>query len=125
MAGYDRTLDPITGDYVDADGGEFEETLTIATAVYHQVKGEKNRWCGDPNAGSDLYLVKQKGTGPAGARFADNAIRSALQVLVDAGLAADLDVATEGRANGRIVMATSITDVQYGPLELDAPLGEE
>lgn len=123
VPGYDRQLDPLTGDYVDATGGEYAETLTIAPAVYHQVKGER-RWWGDPDHGSDLYLVKQQGTGIAGQRFAENAIRAALQVLADAGLADDVEVVAEGHANGRIVMQTAITDVQHGALELMTPLGE-
>lgn len=123
MPGYDRTLDPITGDYQDNSGGEYAETLTIATAVYHQLKGER-RWWGDDKAGSDLYLAKQKGAGVAGVRFADDAIRAALQPFVDAGLASDIDVQAEGTAGGRIIMATSITDVQHGELEFAAPLGE-
>ena len=124
MAGYDRTIDPVTGDYRDADGGEFEQTLTIAPAVYHQMKAERGRWWGDQDAGSDLYLAKHRGTGRAGQLFAEDAVRSALQVFVDQGVADDLEVLAEGRANGRIVMRTSITDVQHGPVDVTAPIGE-
>lgn len=124
MAGYDRKIDPVTGDYVDEEGGEYAETLTIATALYHQVRGERNRWWGDPQAGSDLHLVRHQGAGVAGKVFAENAIRTAAQPFIDSGEAADLEVAVDATANGRVVLEASITDVQFGRVELDVPLGE-
>lgn len=126
MAGYDRTIDPLTGDYVDATGGEYQETLTIRTAIYHQLRTERLRWWGDPYAGSELYLAKHQGTGIVGARFADNAIRQALQPFVDEGLAADLQVDVTADARGRIIIDSSITDIQNGEIDIAplAPIGE-
>lgn len=126
MPGLDRVLDPTTGDYRDAPGGEYEETRTIATAVLHQIKGERARWWGDADAGSDLYLAKYKGTGRAGKLFAENAVAAALQPFVDAGDAADVEVVVEADARGRLQVAGSITDVQFGELALEeiASVGE-
>ncbi len=124
MPGYDRKIDPLTGDYVDAPGGAYAETFTIEPSVYHQMKTERNRWWGDPDAGSDLYLVKQQGTGVAGQRFAENALRAALQPFVDQGLAADIETEVEVTARGRVIAAASLTDIQQGPIEVIAPIGE-
>ena len=123
MPGLDRTIDPTTGDYVDAVGGAYAESLTIATAVYHQIKGELDRWPGDPNAGSGVYRIKQLGTGKAGQRAAEDATRAALQGFVDRGDASDLAVAAEGQANGRMLIAAELTDVQYGPVVVATALG--
>lgn len=126
MAGYDRKLDPLTGDYVDATGGEYAEVLTIETALYHQLRTELRRWWGDPRAGSDLHLAKHKGASLEGARFSDNAIRQALQPFVDDGLAADLQITVEADERGRLIIDASITDIQHGLIDLAplAPIGE-
>ncbi len=126
MAGYDRKLDPSTGDYIDATGGEYAETLTIETAIYHQLRTERGRWHGDPLAGSDLHLAKYQGSGVVGAKFAENAIRQALQPFIDDGLAADPLVEVEADARGRLIIESSITDIQHGPLDVGelAPIGE-
>lgn len=126
MAGFDRTIDPLTGDYVDATGGEYVETTTLRTAIYHQMRTERGRWWGDVLAGSDLYLAKYHGTGVAGVRFAENAITEALQPFIDDGLAADLQVDAEGDARGRLVIDASITDIQSGEIDVGAlaPIGE-
>lgn len=126
MAGYDRTIDPLTGDYQDAAGGEYVESLTISTAIYHQLRTERGRWWGDPLAGSDLYLAKYEGAGIVGARFADNAIRQALQPFIDDGLAADLQVTVDSDARGRLIIDSTITDIQSGEIDVGslAPMGE-
>lgn len=124
MPGLDRVLSPLTGDYVSAPGGEFAETLTISTALFHQMKTERNRWSLDPAAGSDLHLAKHYGAGVGGKVFTENAIREAAKPLVDEGLAADVEVEIAADARGRIVAVASITDVQHGPLEVAAPIGD-
>ncbi len=127
MAGYDRLIDPTTGDYVDADGGEYEETKTIATAVYHQLKTERGRWWGDADAGSDLYLIRQKGLTRSTVVFAEDAIRTALQPFVDNGQATDVQVAASADAFGKLAIEASITDLQGGRIDVSdiAPVGEK
>lgn len=127
MPGRDRRIDALTGDYIKAAGGEYETTTTIEPAVYHQLKTERGRWCGDLSAGSDLYLVRTRGLNRGAVVFAQNAVRLALQPFVEQRLAKDLRVTAEGTETGRLVMETAITDVQGGvPITFTdiAPVGE-
>ncbi len=124
MPGYDRTIDPMTGDYVDAAGGAFEETLTLASAVYHQVKGELDHWVGDPSAGSNLFKAKHLGSGRVGQRASEDAALVALKRFVTSGEATDLSATAVGLARGLVVLAVELTDVQSGQVDLTVPLGE-
>ncbi len=122
----DRRINPLTGDYV-MDGAKYEYTSTIETGCYHQCKGQRNRWPGDPNAGSDLYLIPTKGLTRSTVVFAEDAIRRALQPFIDSGDATDLQIETEVEPTfGRLILQSSITDVQAGQLNLTdiAPVGE-
>lgn len=123
----DRTLDPQTGDYQDADNGEYLETPTIASGCFHQLTGQRNTWGGDPEAGSDVPLIIQRGLDRDAVVFGQDAIRRALKVFVDAGEATDIQVAARALASGRLILESSITDVQSGPIDLTdiAPIGEE
>lgn len=117
MPGRDRKIDPVTRDYVKNGRGGYETTTTIATKVYHQLKGKRGTWWGDPDAGSDCHLIPQKGAGVGGIVFAKNAIRTALQRFVDQGLARDIEVEATSTASGRIVPRSSITDIQAGKID--------
>jgi phage gp46-like protein len=124
LPGLDRQIDPSTRDYVDAAGGEYAETLTMGTAIYHQMLTPLDGWCGDPTAGSALHLVKQKGSGAAGQIFAKGAVAAALKRFEDEGLLEDVEVTAKASANGRITMTTSAIDVGQGSLTVVAPAGE-
>lgn len=123
MAGLDRTIDPLTGDYVDAEGGEYEETRTIAPAVYHQLKTPRNGWWGDPERGSDLHLVRRRNLNRDTVLFAENAIRTALQPFIEQRLARDLVVKSETDARGRLTMESEITDIQGVQIDLTDIVG--
>jgi phage gp46-like protein len=126
VAGLDRAIDPLTQDYEDADGGEYAETRTLATAFYHQLRTERNRFWGDPEAGSELYLVRTMGVRQSTVLFIEDTIRTALQPFIEAGLASDLEVEVEGTESGRHIIEASITDRQGGRVDLSdiAPVGE-
>lgn len=124
MAGYDRQLDPLTGDYVDEEGGEYAETLGSETAVQHALKGERDRWWGDPNRGSRLYLIRTKNLDQPTAAWAENEVLAALQPLVDEKLIDAPQVRSETDARGRMVMETAMTDLATGePLVIAPPIG--
>jgi len=127
MSGLDRILDPASQDYVDGENGEFGETPTIASGCYHQLTGQRNTWPGDPDAGSDLPLVLTRNLDRSTVVFAQDAIRRALQPFVDAGEATDIEVAARANSTGRLILESSITDVQSGRIDLTdiAPIGEE
>lgn len=111
MAGLDRKIDPLTGDYVDADGGEYEETRTIAPGLYHQMRTPLNGWWGDGNRGTNLHLVRRRGLNRDTVLLAENEIRRGAQPFIDQGLARDLVVESEPDARGRLTMEAEITDV--------------
>lgn len=124
MAGYDRQLDPLTGDYVDEEGGEYAETLGSETAVQHALKGERDRWWGDPNRGSRLYLIRTKNLDQPTAAWAENEVLAALQPLVDEKLIDAPQVRSETDARGRMVLETAMTDLATGePLVIAPPIG--
>ena len=118
MAGRDRKLDATTGDYVKDGNGGYETTITISTAVYHQLKLARGSWWGDPDRGCDLHLVTQMGITQGTVVFAKNAVKTALQRFVDEGLAKDLEVNAVGDANGRLGLQSLITDIQAGQLDV-------
>lgn len=118
MAGRDRKLNPITGDYVQDGAGGYEYTTTIATKVYHQLRTRRGSWWGDPDAGSDLYLVTDRGLSQDSVVFAKNAVRTALQRFVDLGLAKDVAVEAQADARGRLTLQSTITDIQAGELDV-------
>lgn len=119
MPGLDRMLDPVTGDYIDAPGGEYEETLTAAPALYHQMKTPLGRWWGDLDAGSLLHLLRQRGADEPTVRFAEDAALQALDRLVVDGLIESPAAAASADRRGRMHLSTSCVDIQTGqPLKL-------
>jgi phage gp46-like protein len=126
MPGFDRKIDPISGDYVDAPGGEYAETASIQPQIYHQLNTQRARWWGDFEAGCDLYLVKQRGLSQGTVVFAKDTTKTALQGFVEAGQARDLSVEAVGSELGRLSVEIAITDTSTGErLEDIAPIGEE
>lgn len=125
MPGLDRKIDPLTRDYVDAGHGEYVETQSIQPALYHQFRTERGRWWGDPDAGSDLYLVARRNLDTGAVVFGKNALRAAAQPFVDDGQARDLVIDGAGDERGRLVLFVSLTDTTTGEaLEDIAPVGE-
>ena len=126
MPGYDRKIDNVTGDYVDAPGREFAETRTIQPQVYHQLKTPRGLWWGDWTAGCDLYLVKQRGLNQDTVVFAKDAIKVAMQPFVEVGQARDLVIDAVADALGRLSPEVSFTDTTTGEaLEDITPIGEQ
>ncbi len=118
MPGKTRVIDPLTGDYKrNAAGTGHETTTSIGTAVYHQLKGRKDSWWGDPDAGSTIHLVRRGGTSERELNaFRDSVLRS-LQRLVEAGLGRDPTVTIE-REGTRVGIRTTILDDQHGELDV-------
>lgn len=111
MAGKDRLINPLTGDYIKAVNGGYATTTTIGTQLYHQLAGKRNLWWGDPDAGSDLHLAKHHGTGAEGVAFNEDAIKTACARFIANGQARDLRVEVTGDGN-RINNDVSIVDIQ-------------
>lgn len=124
MPGYDRKLDPLTGDYMDAPGGEYAETLGAETAVQHALRGERDRWWGDPNRGSRLYQIRTRNLNQPTVAWTENEVLAALQPLIDEGLIADPQFRSEADARGRMRMETTMNDLATGePLVIAPPIG--
>lgn len=127
MPGLNRRIDPATGDYIRDGRGGHETTPTIETGVYHQIRGKRRLWIGDPDAGSDLYLLPRRNLDRGAVVFADDAIRRAVQPFVDAGEATAVETALQAEKTGRLAGAASITDVQAGDIDITdiAGIGRE
>jgi phage gp46-like protein len=112
MAGIDRILDPLTGDYVlDSSTGAWETTWSARTAVYHAILCHRGAWAADADFGSRLHtLARAKNTQRMRAVITDM-ITEALQPLIDAGRISEPVVLTE-RTVERIIVEATVTDLQ-------------
>jgi phage gp46-like protein len=119
---YDRKIDSLTHDYVEDGLGGFQTTTSIATELHHQLLSERGRWVGDPDAGSDFHQLRAAGAADTDttAKQAAEYTRNAVQPFLDAGRAADFQVATERDQSGRLVVTSSIRDIQHGAIDLGA-----
>lgn len=122
--GLDRRIDPATGDYIDDGAGGDEDTDSVETAAYHQIKTERGEWWADPDKGSDLHLVPRLSVTQA-LELLPATLESALQALVDAGLARSqrVEVAAHPTVPNRIIGITEIVDIQRGPVDLATVAG--
>ncbi|MFH0901901.1 MAG: phage GP46 family protein [Pseudomonadota bacterium] len=114
MPGCNRRLDPLTRDYVSDGFGGYEKTRTLEVPCYHQLSTHREKWWGDAEAGCDLWKLQREGNSDVNARRAVEMVKLALKPFVDAGLAADLEVTSEHDQLGRMVVRSSMTDVQSG-----------
>ena len=124
MSGLDRRIDPVTKDWIDDGAGGFEETDTVETAAYLQIRIHRDEYWADAGAGSDIHLVPEMSI-TAALEFAPNTLRAALQALIDDGLATDMvvEVAVDPAHPHRIVGVTEITDAQRGGVDLSQIAG--
>lgn len=119
MPGYDRKLDPVTGDYIDDGAGGWEYVDTIETEVIHAVKDRRNQWDGDPSAGSDIHTLETANLGERDRLLAKRIMEVALQPFVDDGRARNLRVSVEINDEfNRFEVSASMTDVQNGGADL-------
>lgn len=117
MAGKDRRIDPVTRDYIADDAGGWEYTRTAATAIYHQVQGELDRWAGDPERGSRFYTLARAKSSLRTPQVVVDIARQALEPLVAEGRITEPEVEIE-RDRDRIRMQVVVTDLSTGE-ELD------
>lgn len=87
MAGRDRRINPVTGDYRPTGTGNYEYTETVETAGYHQLAGHRGLWWFDETKGSDVHLALQMNLSIATLQFLEDSVTGAFQALIDAGLA--------------------------------------
>jgi phage gp46-like protein len=115
----DRVLSPLTLDYVPDGRGAWQTTPTIATAIHHQLRSERNGWCLDPDAGSDLHTLARLRLTEGVALRAGDTIRAALKPLVEEGRAADVAIRAERQPGGLLALEGTVRDVQHGPIDLE------
>jgi len=113
MAGRDRRIDPKTKDYIVDDNGFRETTRTAITSIYHQLLGEKNQWAGDPDAGSEFFLLERAKNPIDSPRVIRDIIGRALQPIVDEGR---ITLATfeQERLIDRVNTEVTTEDIQTG-----------
>lgn len=113
-----RTIDPLTRDYVQSGGGR-AYTRTIATKLHHAVRAHRGSWVGDPDRGSELHRIARGNVDRTTKAETENALRDAIQPLIDEGLARDLEIAVDTSDVARVFAETSITDTQGATVDLD------
>jgi hypothetical protein len=120
----DQDLDPVTHDYVDTADGAWAETATSRTAVQCQLSTRFNSWPRDPDMGTQLQEWLENGVPITPAMVIDDT-RRALQLVVEDGLIADLEVeigsfdidagALEVECTYTDVLAGYVVELTYSP----------
>lgn len=125
MAGLDRRIDPLTGDYIDDGEGGYEETDTAETAAYHQITTHRGKYFPQPDLGSDTHLLVQRNADAITALFAAESLQAALQKLADEGMIKDIEVEVTVTKEfpARLVGGASFTDAQRGTVDLSDAVG--
>lgn len=91
----DRTLDPVTEDFVDAAAGAFAESDGIANQIAFSYRIEYGSWEGDPTLGHRFKeLARVTNTVENRNRLRDLA-KAAVQWLVDLGALDSVEVSSE------------------------------
>lgn len=120
--GYDLLLDPLTLDYVDTANGEWVETADSRTTVLCQIEMELNGSITDPGDGTRLRALRRAATPLTIAVVIDEVAR-ALQVLIGAGIIADLVIDDGVDETGRTALLLNWTDRATGlPVDAVYPL---
>lgn len=94
----DRKLDPVTGDFVNAAGGEFEQCEWIENAIGFSFMIPVGSWEGDPTLGHEFAeLDRAQNTQENRNRLRDLA-KKAIKWLVDGGFVETVTVTVEQAA---------------------------
>lgn len=111
---WDFAFDPVTGDLIDDGRGGVVTTERATTAIQLQLSSHLGEWWGDPNAGSRLH--DQRGFQADPVALVEDEARRALEVLVERGRIADVEVRVEQPSPSRVNVAVSSRDVSTGEL---------
>ena len=112
---FDRVIDSETHDYVDDGAGGLEVTTTVATSLYTQFHIALNEWWGRSEAGNTLHELLLRGdTGEDVIQEARESLITAMQPLLDQGRIADPILKIDKDKFGRILIVSSVLDVQSG-----------
>jgi phage gp46-like protein len=109
---WDFKFDPVTGDLIDDGRGAVVLTERADTAIMLQLSSHLGEWWGDPNAGSRLHDRHAFQADPVA--LVEDEARRALDLLVERGRIADVDVRVEQPSAGRVNVAVTSRDVSTG-----------
>lgn len=114
MGKLDRRIDPTTKDYVPDGKGGFQLTDTAEVAGYLQIAIHRDEYAYDPELGSNAHKLPRTNLSAAGIQFATEDLRAALMLLVEAGIARDVevDVGVTDTKPHRLCGSTSIVDTK-------------
>lgn len=108
----DYKFDPVTGDLVRDGKGGHVLVSTAETALQEQIIHHYQAWWGAPEQGSRLNNLRLF-TGDK-LKAANDEVRRALNVLVQRGRIANLQVTAEQPKAGRINVASTSRDTSTG-----------
>lgn len=126
----DQLIDPITGDYVRNDVGEWTETADSRTTMLLMIEIEFGGSPFDPSDGTSLKERIRAGDPITPEEVREETLRIG-QVLESAGILTDLEVAVRDPSGavlrdraGRLVVQTSWRDLASGsPVDLTVRVG--
>lgn len=111
---FDRRINPLTHDYIDTGLGSLETIETIETSLYMQFTITLNRWWGRPENGNTIHELQELGiVGDIDQETIDRLL-FALKPLLDSGRASDPVFQLDVDKTGKLVVVSSIRDVQKG-----------
>jgi len=113
MAGFNRTINAATRDYVSDGKGGTEKTRNAQTPLCYQIATQLNQWWGDPDAGSRLFELERAKSSLRTPIVLRDILAQALQPLVDEGRLTEPAIETD-RNLDRIDSSILTTDLSTG-----------
>ena len=114
----DQLLDPITLDYVDTDGGDWQETADSRTLVMCMLEMRLGKSYSAPQDGTAIKDLLERGE-PVTAAVVIADTDRAMAILVAEGLIEDVTIATDTDEVGRFVLVLHWRDLASGsPVDL-------
>lgn len=110
MPGFDRSIDPATGDYVDDGVGGTEWTRTAAPALFHQIRTPLGSWWADGEAGSRFFELDRSPSSLRTVPVVVDIVRELSAPLVDDGRISE-PVTTAERVLDRVLFESVASDL--------------
>jgi hypothetical protein len=111
-------IDPVTLDYVDTDGGDWQETADSRTLVMCMLEIRLGSSYSAPEDGTEIKAMLERGS-PVTPEIVVAETDRAMSILVADGLIEDVTINTDKDETGRFVLVLHWRDLASGsPVDL-------